>query len=117
MIPAEFTVNTMIARELHHSGIQSYLSTASSHLLCIPDAIRTGRQPSAGLVTPSHRAVQEMYRNVAGHDVKYVNTQVGPLVSLDERRWSHPEGFDNGDTLVDMRFHLDLSYVDGVFES
>jgi hypothetical protein len=117
MISAEFTVNTMIARELHHSGFQSYLGTVSSNLLCIPDAIRTGRGLTAGLVSPSHQTVQEAYRKVAGRDVQYVDTQGGSLVSIDEMRWSYPEKFNYGDTLVDMRSELDLSYLDGVFES
>ncbi|PPJ36398.1 hypothetical protein C5E45_20325 [Nocardia nova] len=118
MISAECTVNTMIARELHHSGIESYLGTVSGHLLCIPDAIRSGRrQSSAGLVSASHHTVEETYRKVAGPDVEYVDTHGGSLVSIDEWRWRHPEKFHYGDTLVDMRSQLDLSYLDGVFES
>jgi hypothetical protein len=116
MISAEFTLNTMIARELHHSGIQSYLGTVSSNLLCIPDAIRLGRESSAGLVSPSHHAVQEAYRKVAGQDVQYIDTRGGSLLSIDKRRWRYPDAFDYGETLVDMRSEIDLSYLDGVFE-
>lgn len=116
MISAEFVVNTMIARELHHSGVESYLGTVSSNLLWIPNAIRTGRRDSAGLVTPTHHAVQETYRNVAGRDVKYVETQGSSLVSMDEARETYPRGFDYGDGLIDIRSELDLSYLDGVFE-
>lgn len=117
MISAEFTVHTMIARELHDSGIESYLGTVSSNLVCIPNTIRTGRRSSAGLVTPSHYSVQETYRKVAGRDAEYVETHGGSLVSLDDWRWHHPKMFDYGDTLVDVRSQLDLSYLDGVFES
>lgn len=117
MISAEFTVNTMIARKLHHSGFQSYLGTVSSNLLCIPDPIRNGQGSSPGLVHPSHHAVQEMYRSVAGRDVTYVDTKGGSLVSFDEKVRSFTAGFDYRDTLVDMRSHLDLSYLDDVFES
>lgn len=119
MISGEFTVNTMIGRELHQSRFQSYLSTASSNLLYIPHAICTGQLKSTGglLVQPSHHETQEMYRTVAGRDVKYVDTHGGPLVSMDERTWFHPEGFDMGEGLVDARASLDLSYLDGVFES
>lgn len=115
MISAEFTVNTMIARELHDSGIQSYLSTVSSNLLHVPDAIRTGQgKPAGGLVHPSHNAVQEIYRNIAGPDLKYVDTHGGRLVSMDERIWIHPEGFDYNGALQDMKAQLDLSYLDDV---
>ncbi|MFF7941505.1 hypothetical protein ACFZC5_17470 [Nocardia gamkensis] len=118
MISAELALNTMIARELHHSGIESYLGTVSSNLVCIPDAIRTGRwQSSAGLVSPSHHTVQETYRKVAGPDVEYVATHASSLVSMDEWRERPPATFDYGDTLVDMRSEIDLSYLDGVFES
>ncbi|MGN7780478.1 hypothetical protein ACTJJE_13270 [Mycolicibacterium sp. 22603] len=116
MISAEFTVNTMIARELHHSGFESYVGTVSSNLLCIPDGIRTGGRLSAGLVSPTHHAVQETYRKVAGRGVQYIDTQGGSLVSIDEMRWRYPGNFDYGDALVDMRSQLDLSYLDGVFE-
>lgn len=114
IISAEFWVNTMIARELHQSGIQSYLGTASSNLVYIPDAIRTGQRLPGGLVTPNHYAVQEIYRNVVGHDEEYVDAHGGPLVSLGEKKWKYPEKFDYGDTLVDMRAQVDLSYLDGV---
>ncbi|TDP31471.1 hypothetical protein [Nocardia ignorata] len=117
MVSAEFVLNTMIARELHHSGIESYLGTVSSNLVCIPEALRTGRRQSAvGSVSPSHGAVQELYRKVAGPDVEYVPTHASSLASMDEWK-EHPSAtFDYGDTLVDMRSELDLSYLDGVFE-
>lgn len=117
MISAEFLVNTMISRELHNSRVQSFLGTASSNLLWVPEAIRTGQGISSGLVHPSHRAVQEIYRSVVGRDVEYVDTKGGSLVSIDERIWRHPEGFNYGDSLIDARSDLDLSYLDGVFDS
>ncbi|WP_458689027.1 hypothetical protein [Nocardia tengchongensis] len=118
MISAESMVNTMIARELHHSGIESYLGTVSSNLVCIPNVIRTGRWgTSDGLVSASHHTVQETYRKVAGPHVEYVDTHGSSLASVGERKWRHPEKFDYRDTLVDMRAELDLSYLDGIFES
>jgi hypothetical protein len=118
MVSAELTVNTMIARELHHSEYQSYLGTVSSNLLCIPDAIRKGLwQRAGGLIAPSHHAAQQTYRKVAGRDATYLDTKGEPLVAIDEMKWSYPEGFNYEDTLVDVRDQLDLSYLEGVFES
>lgn len=118
MISGEFAVSAMIAQELHQSGIQSYLSTVASNFLYVPDAIRTGQWKSAGgLVHPSHDALQETYRKVAGPDAKYVDTHGGPLVSIDKMKWRHPEVFDYKNALADVSSSLDLSYLDGVFES
>lgn len=118
MITSEFTLNTMIARELHLSGIESYLGTVESHLLCIPDAIRKGTASPEGLVTPSHRKVQELYRKVAGPNANYITSSAGnEMVSIDGLQWNPTYGFDYGDTLVDMRSELDLNYLDGVFET
>lgn len=114
MISAEFVVNAGIARELHHSGIESYLGTVSSNLLCIPDAVRSGRSVVPGLMSPSHFAVQELYRKLAGPNVSYVDTHGSSLVSTDTKTWTHPEAFDYDGTLVDMRSQVDLSYLDGV---
>ncbi|MDV6267747.1 hypothetical protein [Rhodococcus globerulus] len=61
--------------------------------------------------------VQEMYRNVTGRDMKYVDTHGGSLVSMDERIWNYPVGFHYGGGLVDMGSHVDLSDLDGAFES
>lgn len=116
MISAEFTVNTMIARELRHSEWQSYLGTVSSNLLWVPGGFRTGGRRPAGLMSPTHHAVQETYRKIAGPDAKYIDTKGGSLVSLDERKWAYPEPFDYEGDLVDMRSEIDLSYLDGVFE-
>lgn len=116
MISAEFTVNTMIARELHHSGFQSYLGTVSSNLLWVPGGFRTRARPPAGLICPSHRAVQETYRKVAGPDATYIKTQGSSLVSIEEKKYTYTQPFDYQDGLVDMRSELDLRYLDGVFE-
>jgi hypothetical protein len=53
---------------------------------------------------------------VAGQDVQYIDTRGGSLLSIDKRRWRYPDAFDYGETLVDMRSEIDLSYLDGVFE-
>jgi len=118
IVSAEFTVNTMIARELHYSGFESYLGAVSSNLACIPPAIRNGRALVPGLNCPTHFAVQTMCRSLAGPDVSYVDTaHGGSLVSTDTKTWTHPKPFDYDGTLVDMRSQLDLSYLDGVFEA
>jgi hypothetical protein len=116
MISAEFTVSTMIARELHHSEFQSYLGTVSSNLLWVPGGFRSRAGPPAGLISPSHQAVQETYRKIVGPDAKYTKTQGSSLVTLDEKKYIYPQPFDYEDDLVDMRSELDLSYLDGVFE-
>ncbi|WP_141215365.1 MULTISPECIES: hypothetical protein [unclassified Rhodococcus (in: high G+C Gram-positive bacteria)] len=118
MITSEFTLNTMIARELHLSGIESYLGTVESNLLCVPDAIRRGTASPEGLVTPSHHAVQELYRKVVGPNADYNTSSAGnEMVSIDRLQCNPTYGFDYGDTLVDVRASLDLSYLDRVFET
>ncbi|MBY4383747.1 hypothetical protein HQO24_24455 [Rhodococcus fascians] len=118
MITSEFTLNTMIARELHLSGIESYLGTVESNLLCVPDAIRRGTASPEGLVTPSHHAVQELYRKVVGPNADYITSSAGnEMVSIDRLQCNPTYGFDYGDTLVDVRASLDLSYLDRVFET
>lgn len=119
IITAEFRLNTMIARELHQHGVESYLGTVQSNLLCIPDAIRLGTAKPDGLVTPSHHGVQELYRSAVLPDAEYVTSSGGvEMVSIEDLNWRRTNSaFDYGRTLVDKRADLDLSYLDRVFPS
>ncbi|WP_459385247.1 hypothetical protein [Arthrobacter humicola] len=98
-----------VSRVLHGGGIHSVMGTISSNIVYLP---QEARGASSGVLTPSHETVRELHSKLFA-SAKYLETKGRPVLDLNSAigRTINDLAFDYGDTLIDMRDKLDLSYL------
>lgn len=99
-----------VSRVLHGGGIHSVLGTISSNIVYLP---KEARGATTGVLTPSHERMRELHSELFAPATEYLETKGRPVLDLHSAvgRTVNDLTFDYGDTLIDMRDNLDLSYL------
>ena len=108
-------VGYRISEVLRDANIHGILGAFSSNIAYAPT--RSGVSPSTSLALPSHATVKQLHPEIGAPGARYAKTRGSLVLDFEGIAVSDASmtAFDYGDSLTDVRDHLDLSYLDGAF--